>query len=171
MTAANIITNPPKKPIVDTDRMEVGDEIAISQRGPLPKSLLDDPRMVSVAEPDDLSQNRIEQASFMEELLEILVHEPMEGSGEGFVILPSVNCVMQPILRGHPQKVKRKYVEILARCRRAGISAWGYKDGTGEAVNDFRKSTRALEYPFQVLHDPSGQKGAAWLAKILRSDS
>ena len=101
---------------------------------------------------------------FMNEDVKIFVYEPME-EGHEHVIQVKVNGKNQFIIRGKPQTVKRKYVEVLARARRVMVSASGYKDPNGEAKNIVNINS-SLQFPFQVLEDPS-RNGGAWLQKIL----
>jgi hypothetical protein len=161
-----------KKPLVDPTNEQVGDEILITQRGPAPKSFMDDPQMIEVAELDSQHKHKLELERFMHEELEVLITEPSEPetTGEQWLVPVTVGKLTVRIPRGVPWKVKRKYVEVLARARKAGVQARGYKDNTGEAINEFRRNSRALEYPFQVFHDPSGAKGQEWLLKILRAE-
>lgn len=108
-----------------------------------------------------------EMEKFMQDELTLFVYEPME-EGEEWIIQTFVNGVSQLITRGKEQKVKRKYVEVLARARRVNVSAAGYKDNAGEARNTVNISS-GLQYPFQVLNDPS-RNGPAWLKQILAEE-
>lgn len=105
-----------------------------------------------------------ELEKFMNEPVEVLVYEPFE-SGHEKVVQLGVNGKNQFVIRGNPQVIKRKYVEILARARKVGVTADGYKDGRGEARNTVQISS-GLQYPFQVIAD-SNPKGPAWLKQIL----
>lgn len=100
---------------------------------------------------------------FMNEMIQIRVHEdPSEGSLE--IICPNVNGVNQPIARGVPVWVKRKYVEALAR----SIST-GYRQETPDPRNpdQIRMVPKTVQsYPFEVLQDKN-PKGRAWLEAIL----
>lgn len=110
-------------------------------------------------------KNTAELEKFMNEEVEILVYEPIDEN-EPFLVDPSVNGTRQFIIRGVPQKVKRKYVEVLARSKRNMVSARGYIDRqTQEAVNEVRVN-KSLMYPFQILEDPN-PNGPAWLRKVL----
>lgn len=166
------------KPIVDTTREEVGGEVNIEHKGAIPPPL--DPEDfafrsmaggIATVTPEQAFQNKLELERFMQEELEILVSEPQHPeSGESWYVGLRVRDRAHYVFRGEPIKVRRMYVEVLARCRAASVSARGYKRADGEAINVVNKQTRALEYPFQVLHDPSGVKGHNWLRKILRDE-
>lgn len=167
-----IVTNPPKKPLFDTDQAVVGKETVIEQKGNLPQQLLDDPQLIQRVEFQDATTSALELQRFLNEFVEILVYEPqvIGNMQEQWYIPLSVDGVSQYVRRGIPQKIRRKFVEVLARARKAGVHATGYLNGRKEVVNEVRKTSRALEFPFQVISDPSGAKGAEWLAKILRED-
>ena len=109
-------------------------------------------------------QNLAELEQFMNEEVEVLVYEPFE-EGQEQVVQLGVNGVNQFVVRGIPQTLKRKYVEVLARAKKQGVTARGYKAPDGEAKNDVRITT-GLQYPFQILNDPN-RNGPAWLRKIL----
>jgi len=86
---------------------------------------------------------------------------------------PSMGKVLKSIchlwfVRGMTQKVKRKYVEILARARQTSITTQVVaQDANGETVNRVNKHT-AVRYPFSVMYDPS-PKGGAWMKQLLAS--
>ena len=109
-------------------------------------------------------EDKLELEKFMNEELEILVYEPYEEGQEQIVQL-AVNGVNQFVPRGIPTRVKRKYVEVLARSRKVTVTANGYKDPRGEAKNTVHFA-QGLNYPFQVLSDQN-PNGPAWLKKIL----
>ena len=108
--------------------------------------------------------NVTELEKFMQEPIEVLVYEPFE-TGQENVVRTAVNGKNQFIVRGIPQMVKRKYIEVLARARKVNVSADGFKDPNGEAKNVVR-ITSGLQFPFQVISDPN-PKGPAWLRQIL----
>ena len=167
-----LLTNPPKRPSLDTDKMVIGQEVLIQQEGPEPQPFVDDPRLIQRAEAGSMSTAEVDLLRFLNEEVEILVYEPQElGGGKEMWYVPlCVDCVTQYVRRGQPQKVKRKYLEVLARARKVGVRAHGFVTGGTEVVNEVHRTSRALEFPFQVLHDPSGPKGTEWLARILRED-
>jgi hypothetical protein len=104
-----------------------------------------------------------ELALFMEEKLTIHVFED-GNEGALKVIGPSVNGVTQPIIRGVNTKVKRKYVEALARGITTKYEQRQVDPGNPASLKMF--PIRRQTYPFSVIHDPN-PKGAAWLAKII----
>lgn len=54
--------------------------------------------------------------AFMNELVEVLVHSTTDENQPPHIVL-NCNGVNQPILRGSPILIKRKYLEILARMK------------------------------------------------------
>ena len=101
--------------------------------------------------------------AFMNEALTVLVHEdPSDNAVEN--PCPSVNGINQPFIRGKEQKVKRKYVEALARGRVTKYEQRVTDASRPENVQMAEKT--ALVYPFSVLHDPN-PNGRAWLKSIL----
>ena len=117
---------------------------------------------VEVASELDMIQNA-ELTKFMNDILTIRVH-PDDRPGSLPVICPSVNAVNQPIIRGREAKVKRKYVEALARCR---TTTYVQREATpGRPENIQLDEITVITYPFAVLHDPH-PKGAVWLEAII----
>ena len=104
-----------------------------------------------------------ELAAFMNDVLTILVH-PSSEDGALEVATPQVNGLNQPILRGVESKVKRKYVEALARCRITKYAQSVQDQSRPENIQLSERTT--LSYPFAVLHDPS-PSGRAWLEAIM----
>jgi hypothetical protein len=107
----------------------------------------------------------VEQMHFNEERVTILVHEATDPRHPEPCISLWNSGVHQLIIRGEPQVVKRKFVEILARSRPVGYGNEEYvkEDGT----RDVRWPKRiAFKYPFSVIKDDN-PRGAAWLRKIV----
>lgn len=103
------------------------------------------------------------QEAFMNEQVRIRLQESaVEGSLE--IETPNVNGVNQPILRGVPVWVKRKYVEALAR---STVTNYRQETRDPRAPDDIRMVPKtAPSYPFEVLEDKN-PKGRAWLDAIL----
>lgn len=71
----------------------------------------------------------------------------------------------QRLIRGHWTKVKRKYVEVLARAKPYGVSTPEIVDGNGNRTTKI-ETTTGLRYPFE-MKDPN-PVGQAWLQSILQ---
>lgn len=111
----------------------------------------------------DISKGVIELEAFMNEKLLINVSQTTE-KGSLPVLVPSVNGVNQPIIRGRDVLVKRKFVEVLARTRNTNYTQ--IVDQLNPEKFQMAPDT-AIKDPFVVLNDPHPH-GRKWLEKILR---
>jgi len=112
---------------------------------------------------NDMFRDTLKLEAFMQQKLVILVFED-NTEGALRVIRPEVNGVAQPIIRGAKTKIKRKYVEALAR----GISTkfdQKQSDPSNPASLQMIPLSRQT-YPFTVLFDPD-ELGPEWLNNIL----
>jgi hypothetical protein len=103
------------------------------------------------------------EEAFMNEFVTILVAETADDNVNPMPT-PSVNGVMQLIPRGMPVRVKRKYVEVLARCKETKYSQKTLNPMEPERIEMIPRT--ALTYPFHVVEDKN-PIGAAWLAAVL----
>ncbi len=107
-----------------------------------------------------------DELAFAEELVEIMVHDTTDPK-ENKLVQVAVNGKNQYFLRGETQKVRRKYIEVLARAKKTTYTQEKYADTTGaDALRNVPHT--ALQYPFSVVNDPN-PRGAAWLRQILAS--
>jgi hypothetical protein len=114
-----------------------------------------------VAANDLIPQAELE--SFMNQILTIYVH-PSSNKEENPVLIPSVNGVNQPVIRGQASRIKRKFVEALARNRHTG-----YEQETPDQTKPHKYimvPCMVVKDPFTVQHDPS-PRGSEWLKQIL----
>lgn len=106
----------------------------------------------------------VELEAFMHEVITINVYpDGMPGALD--VVTPTVNGINQPIIRGFDQRIKRKYIEALARSR-----VTNYVQEVADPTrpeNIHMKPLSALTYPFTV-RDDRNPRGLAWLDAILR---
>jgi hypothetical protein len=111
------------------------------------------------------TEDKMELLRFMEEELTVLMHET---TNEQDVDIPCVqnDGLTQYFVRGLEQTVKRKFVEILARCKKTSYTSQMYKDADGGDAYRYPSHT-AIMFPFSVIHDPSGDRGRVWLRNIL----
>ena len=123
---------------------------------------------IEIASADALNKNGLaDELAFMEEVLEIVVL-PTADKTESKVVEAGCNGQRQFFVRGVRQKVKRKYVEVLARSKPIDYEHRMTKnETTGEVQNSMIPKEAALKYPFEVKYDPSGARGEAWLSKVL----
>jgi len=106
-----------------------------------------------------------ELEAFMNDSLTIVVH-PTTEDGSLDVLTPTVNGLNQPIIRGVQSKIKRKYIEALARCRTTKYVQQVMDPSRPENIQMTERT--AITYPFSVIHDPS-PVGRQWLESILAS--
>lgn len=112
---------------------------------------------------DGIDMDYAAALAFNEELVDVVVHESTEPNASPLVDT-YVNGVPQRFIRGQTQRVKRKFVEVLARAKQTGIKTI-VDMSNGEPVNRIHRHT-GLRYPFSIQHD-ANPKGAAWLRNIL----
>ena len=111
-----------------------------------------------------ISKAKMEMLAFMEEEIQVMVHDTTDDQA---VPIPCFynDGIPQHFIRGKSQTVKRKFVEIIARCKKTGFTQVLEQDCTG-ADTYVNYPHTALVYPFSVVTDPH-PKGADWLAAIL----
>lgn len=114
--------------------------------------------VVSAAGFDDYAK----ELAFMEELVDVEVHDSTDQNSEPIVDV-YVNGVVQRFARGQVQRVKRKYVQVLATARPESIKTETRVHGD-TTVNRVTKHS-ALRYPFTVTEDT--KQGREWLRKVL----
>ena len=105
----------------------------------------------------------MQEEAFMNELVTIRVADTTDDNAAPHFIC-NVNGSNQPIFRGATQVIKRKYLEVLARCKESK-----YNQRTANPMEPDRiemVSRTALAYPFEVLEDKN-PKGRAWLNAVL----
>lgn len=116
---------------------------------------------VAVATENDFYKG-LELEKFMNEKVLIEVSS-MRDEGDLMFIPVNVNGVNQPIRRGQPQLVKRKYVEALARSRHTTYEQVQI-DPFDPSKIDYRPVTRVC-YPFTVIRD-NNPMGHVWLRSL-----
>ena len=103
------------------------------------------------------------EEAFMNELVIVMVHETTDENVNPMPT-PSVNGVMQPIMRGVPTRVKRKYLEVLARCKETKYSQRTANPMEPDRIEMIPRT--AFTYPFSVVEDLN-PKGNAWLKAVM----
>lgn len=101
--------------------------------------------------------------AFMNEMVEVMVHASTDENQSPHVIL-NCNGTNQPILRGVPMRVRRKYVEILARMKETKYSQITRNPGAPDQIDMIAR--HGLAYPFEMLNDEN-PRGRAWLSNVL----
>jgi hypothetical protein len=125
-----------------------------------------------IAEPVEVEQVRVKNShqlaelAFMEEYVDVMVHESADPNAEN-PVFTACNGVNQYFDRGRVQRVKRKYVEILAAARTGMVTTPEYTMGDGTRSLSIRR-TSSLAYPFSIMEDKN-PRGAAWLRALLNT--
>lgn len=102
--------------------------------------------------------------AFMNETVIILVHDAVSEESLR-VVTPIVNGIMQPIMRGVPTPVKRKYVEALARAKETLYTQVTTDPNRPDSLDMMPRT--ALAYPFAIERDDN-PNGRAWLRNLLK---
>ena len=100
---------------------------------------------------------------FMNELVTVLVHSSTDENQSPHVIL---NCkgTNQPVVRGQPTMIRRKYLEILARMKE---TKYNQRTPNPAAPDQIEMVARhGLAYPFELVDDKN-PRGRAWLQNVL----
>lgn len=122
----------------------------------------DAPVVETVAESRDFRQLAADEA-FMHEMVTVMIHATTDENQPPQVI---VNCngTNQPIMRGVPTMVRRKYVEILARMKETKYSQVTRNASAPDQIDLVAR--HGLSYPFDLISDDN-PRGRAWLQNVL----
>ena len=122
----------------------------------------DEPVIETVAESRDFSKLAADEA-FMNELVTVMVHSTTDENQPNHVV---VNCngMNQPLIRGVPTTVKRKYVEILARMKETKYTQVTRNASAPDQIDMVAR--HGLSYPFDLVEDKI-PRGRAWLQNVL----
>lgn len=112
-----------------------------------------------------MESERAQQLAFMEEQVTIQLHDPQDNNPEPIVPV-GVNGKVLYLRRGQQHTLPRKYIEVLARARRVNYRTEEGRAADG-SMTTVLKTTTTMQYPFTVIHDPSGDKGIEWLKRIM----
>ena len=104
----------------------------------------------------------LDELRFMEEMVEIFVHESTDQNADNPVPLGN-NGIYVFVDRGVPTKLKRKFVDAMI-VKSTRITTPEYINGAGERAFKINQ-TSALKYPFSMISDPSPKRGTAWLRR------
>lgn len=144
------------------EEMEVQSELLGKEKVIPNTELGKDTRGIDVVSARDfVAQAELED--FMNDILTIYVH-PSNNKEDNPVIVPNVNGVNQPIVRGQDCRVKRKFVEALARGRDTRYEQ-KFPDKS-EPDKYIMAPDTVVTNSFVVRKDPH-PKGHEWLQAIL----
>lgn len=105
------------------------------------------------------NQDYLDALAFMEEEIEVLVHETADENADNPVIV-GCNGEFRQFFRGVATRAKRKFVNCLI-VKTGRVSTPEYINGAGERARKIAQ-TSAHKYPFTVISDPN-PKGVQWL--------
>lgn len=112
------------------------------------------------------SKDKLAELAFMEEYMTIVVHDTTDPTAEP---LPEVinggDKNRQYFIRGQKQRVKRKYVAVLANANRTARGNEKFQDANGDDAYRYPAHT-APRFPFTVIEDTAA--GKAWLERVMR---
>jgi hypothetical protein len=115
---------------------------------------------------DGLDNSYAAKLAFLEEPVEVMVHESTDQNAEPIVHV-ACNGVNQFFPRGEVVTVKRKFLGVLASSKITSVTVKDVRSQDGDVINRINKHT-ALRFPFSVVRD-SNPLGAAWLKSILNA--
>lgn len=122
-----------------------------------------DPGPIEKVAETEFHKKAIELEAFMNEYITVVVHSDTNDNAVEMPLV-TVGQLNQGFIRGQNQKVKRKYVEALARGR---ITKYTQKTPDPMRPENIQMEERtALVYPFTVVDDPN-PIGREWLENIL----
>lgn len=110
-----------------------------------------------------INKTYFDELAFMEEEIEILVHETSDENAENPVIVGN-NGTFKLFFRGQPTVAKRKFVDSLI-VKTGRVSTPEFINGAGERARAIRQLS-AHKFSFSVIQDRN-PNGAAWLRNRL----
>lgn len=122
--------------------------------------IVDDQSIDPVLAADGLDKIAAEEA-FMHEVVEVLLAETTDENAAPHIIL-NVNGVNQPVFRGVSTRMRRCFVEVLARCKE---TKYNQVQDKYELDRQELKARTAHAYPFQMFD--KNPRGQAWLKAVM----
>lgn len=136
----------------------------IIQPPPVSLELPREPESIVLATEDVLKgDSYTQELAFNEELVQIRLEPSSEKNPPKFEMFANQGIPVW-VPYGVPFVLKRKYVEIMARCKHDDISTEIVKHDDSEQNNALRNSRS--KYPFSMLRDDN-PKGRNWLQNLL----
>ena len=138
-----------ERQFVDAAEMEVAKRKPrnLKSTGPAKKAL--EPEVIEPADKIP-SKEWSDQMAMNDEFIEVMVHETTDKNANQ---LPDiyVNGIPQRFIRGQTQKIRWKFVELLARCRETTYTQRKMRDDDGNESYVNIPHT-ALKYPFSLVN-------------------
>ena len=111
------------------------------------------------------STSHLDEEAFMQMPIEIHMHDAPDEN-EQQVVEVTVNGVYRAIPRGASATIPRMHVGALCDAKQQRVQQKRIVGNDGSMAFQEQVVTR-LTYPFSVIHDPAGRKGADWLKSKL----
>jgi hypothetical protein len=114
-----------------------------------------------------VSKAALDEEYFYRMPIEVHLHDPADESEAAFAEV-RVNGELRTMLRGETYTIPRSHVAVLAQAKAQRMMQKKIVNPDGSMGYEERMVTR-LAYPFSVVHDPAGAKGADWLRQLLKA--
>lgn len=112
------------------------------------------------------TQAYLAELAFNEEVLTIRLERSAEKNPPSLKDF-SVNGATEWVPFGQPYKIKRKFVEVIARSQPYDVQTEVVEEYGRDPMNRVIRTSRT-KFPFSVIHDPN-PRGFDWLTKLLQS--
>ena len=122
--------------------------------------IVDDAQIETITK--DIKQLVLDEA-FMNEMVTVMVHSSTDENQSPHVIL-NCNGTNQPLMRGVPSTIRRKYVEILAHMKETKYSQVTRNPAAPDQIDMVAR--HGLAYPLELMED-ANPRGRAWLNSVL----
>lgn len=132
-------------------------------RGDVPLSaMIDEVDTDYVMDPEKMDFER-----FMNQVITIHCHDAGSPEDAQFAEV-TVNGVYKLIVRGDQADIPRAHAEVLARAKQMRVVQVKVVNQDG-SIGFQEKAVLKHTYPFSVLHDPAGRRGADWLKQLFKN--
>lgn len=109
--------------------------------------------------------DQLDEAAFMAHPIEVHMHDAATEDEPQYCEV-TVNGVYHCIVRGETKIVPRSHIAVIAQAKSMRVQQAKVTNPDG-SMGYKEKFVLRLMYPFSVIHDPAGSKGAAWLRQLL----
>ena len=146
-----------------TDDMEVGQRPSIIIP-PLNETMIREGEKIDVVEPGSANNDYYASLAFMEEPMTIRLERSSEKNAPKLVdVYVNGEACWVPV--GQNFKLKRKFVEVLARSKPESIDTRTGSSEEEQPRNEILRNTSS-KYPFTVVED-NNPRGYDWLTRVL----
>lgn len=123
--------------------------------------IIDDAPVIETISKD--TKQLVLDEAFMNEMVTVMVHSSTDENQSPHVVL-NCNGTNQPLMRGVPSTIRRKYVEILAHMKETKYSQVTRNPAAPDQIDMIAR--HGLAYPFELMED-ANPRGRAWLNNVL----